>query len=638
MKLLSAFKKQIDQLQGIRRVWLTTFTLDLNLVETYLLPTVLGMERPRNRMDYENFQVALVEAGIDFRVFCDKRMLEPDQYKRTAIAVHPISPRGFADVPWVSDETLFHPKVIFLEDLKGAMVLGVGSANLSVSGWGRNQEVFTFHRVSNNAQYQQIKTFFGPLSQQLGLELEFARRTKFADQDHAWQFVHSFAQRSFLQQLMGQATVASLAVWSPYLSADLPGLLDELRTVFGNQALQVALVADRLQGRFFRSPWSVRLQTCLEQGDLAFHASDYPAHEHSEMTHAKLWLAKSPQGNRLAIGSWNFTHSGTSSLERRNIEAGIVLDAPASLEIVGRKLVVSAADFASAPLLQEQSLTLADELPFDVQVHFDWQTVTYAVTGYWHNGQPDAEYQLKLPGVAAPFVLAWKSRRSGGFYPLQAVTHAVADNEALLADHSYAVHYQGQVVYRGLIVESGQSHRRAQGFDSLKDLLDNLLSQVDPRTCDAVLLRECLRTGTGPDEEPPAPLLAVEQDALSYFRLFQAIEQFRQRLDEVPDAEQLHLWLFSYPGCLQELAGKTRRQLQGGAPSVFNWFLAQEVNSLYAQALQRFEDFRLPYARRQPPEERWSTLRVPLPLLPPALAQHPDYLRSVEQECNYEQQ
>lgn len=39
---------------------------------------------------------------------------------------------------------LFHPKVIFLEDIHGHMVLGAGSANLEYAGAKRNQEVFIF--------------------------------------------------------------------------------------------------------------------------------------------------------------------------------------------------------------------------------------------------------------------------------------------------------------------------------------------------------------------------------------------------------------------------------------------------------------------------------------------------------------
>lgn len=134
MKLLDAFKQQLEELGEIRRVWLTTFNLNIGFVETYLLPAVLGMDQPRNRMDYESFQSYLVEKDIDFRIFCDKRMLGAEQYKRTAIHVHCVSARAFSEDDGFTDQTLFHPKVIYLESKSGQMVLGAGSANLTVGG------------------------------------------------------------------------------------------------------------------------------------------------------------------------------------------------------------------------------------------------------------------------------------------------------------------------------------------------------------------------------------------------------------------------------------------------------------------------------------------------------------------------
>src|SRR3546814_8709882 len=105
-------------------------------------------------------------------------------------------------------------------------------------------------------------------------------------------------------------------------------------------------------------------------------------------------------------------------------------------------------------------------------------------------------------------------------------------NGAMLADHSYSILRRNQTppVYRGIIVESGQSFRRAQGFESLKDLLDSLVTQIDPQSDNNTVLRACLRTGAGPDEDLPIPSASIEHDALSYFRLLQAIEHFRERL------------------------------------------------------------------------------------------------------------
>lgn len=635
MKLLQAFKEQIQTLGDVKRVWLTTFNLNIDFVESHLLPVILGMDSPRNRLDYESFQWELVQRDIDVRVFCDKRMLEADQYKRTAIAVHPISPRVLAGVDGVDDETLFHPKVIYLENAQGDAILGAGSANLTVSGWGRNQEVFAFRRLSSQAQYQQIKAFFSTLDERLGLELEWPIKRKFLGDDPYWEFVHSFAPSSFLQRLFKRGDVQRLSVWSPYLSGDIPALLDRLRDVASNPELCLELVPDRLEGRYFRTPWSEDLEECLADGSLGFFDNPSQRHENTEMTHAKVWLAHGANAGRLAIGSWNFTHSGTSSLERRNIEAGILQDTPIPSEIVGKQLTVTAADFASQEKLQQEALELPPELPFDLQVCFDWLQSAFTINGQWHDGQPGADYRIKLPGVSKALLLQWKSRPRSGFYSLETIEHQTPDNEVLLADHSFAVVLRGETVYRGLILETGQSYRRAQGFDSLKDLFDSLIAGTDPAISDTLVLRGRLRDSAGPDEEVPLPSVKVEQDALSYFRLFQAIELYHQRLQQTSNREELDKWLFSYPGCVQELAAKARVLIQEGSPSVFNWFLAQEVNTLRTLAEQQLERFRERYARKQAPPERWSSLILEVPRLPRELSNMRNYLRRVREECGY---
>ncbi len=160
MKLISEFKAQLTALGEIKRVWLTSFNINISFIETHLLPAVLGMdEPPKNRAEFERIQFELTRKNIDFRVYCDKRLITQEQHKRTSITILPISVRQIAP-ELDAQESLFHPKVIYVEDIHGNMLLGAGSANLTLSGWGRNQEAVDFRRVSSNKQYQQIKSFF----------------------------------------------------------------------------------------------------------------------------------------------------------------------------------------------------------------------------------------------------------------------------------------------------------------------------------------------------------------------------------------------------------------------------------------------------------------------------------------------
>lgn len=158
MKLLAELQKQVGRMGTLRRAWFTSFNTDIEFVETYVLPATLGANTPRNRIEYEQLQQELTKEDIDFRVFCDPRFLETNRVKRTCIPVHGIRPQRKRE--WFSEASLFHAKVIYLEDREGKRVIGAGSANLTLSGWGRNLEVFQFFEISTYTNYREIRRFF----------------------------------------------------------------------------------------------------------------------------------------------------------------------------------------------------------------------------------------------------------------------------------------------------------------------------------------------------------------------------------------------------------------------------------------------------------------------------------------------
>ncbi len=635
MKLLDALRDQVKTLGRIKHAWFTTFGLGIPFFETHVLPALLSADAPLNRMDYEGLQSQLVESGIDLRVFCDMRMLEADQPKRTAMHVHGMLPTWWEGF---DKDSLFHPKVIFLQDTDGRMVLGAGSANLTISGWGRNQEVFVFRSVSHNEQYQQVNRFFAPLARAAGFNIDDAMgKRRFGGDGPGWRFAHSFEKTSFLQQLLADPQADSLAVWSPYFSRDLAGLLARITELAGRD-LQYAIVPDRVNHRYVRTKWSSALEEWLGSGALSFHDRPSPRADNIEMTHAKLWLAS---GNtvdqaRLAVGSWNCTEPGCASFERRNIEAGILLDVPPKTRIVGWPLVLTGADFASDQLLEEQALGLnAYDLPFELQVCFDWQHRGYSVQGQLHQAIEGAHYGLRLPGVAKEIPLCWKARRSDGAWPLEPLALELADNEALLTNHSFEIWRDGQLEFRGLVQELGTPHRPAQGYDSLKDLLNDLIDDVAPGQGTKPRLRQPLRHDDPPDDEP-AEAATAAGDGVSYFRLFRAFEQLRKRLDDAESMDALEMLLFVHPGSVQELVAKVGAQISApGGNAVFNWFLWQETQTLYSQALKSYDQHR---GTVPPDSGKWASLRLKdgAVSLPPAIGGNAPYMRQVRELCNYE--
>ena len=633
MKLLTAFKEQLKELGELRYVWLTSFTINIEFIETYLLPAVLDMEQPKTRLDYEHFQIALIEKKIDFRVFCDRRFMEADKNKRTAIPVHGVSPAQWEDR--FSKESLFHPKVIYLADVHGNKILGTGSANLTLSGWGRNQDVFSFHRIETKEQFSSVNDFFDRIAASVGIQERVPKRKGQLSDEGGWAFVHSFQNESFIEQLFANARARELLVWSPYLSKDVAAFIKRLKSVVAVEDMEIHLVPDRVRGQFIRTPWTEVLQELCDSGTLTFYENPTSRHVNVELCHAKVWKL----GSKLAIGSWNFTTRGANLLDEAeqwdksvNIEAGVIVtDSNSWRSAVGKKIELSAAAFASEDLLKEESLDVPVLPPFDIQVQFDWREQRYEFTGHWHDGTPEEGYAVKVPGHDAAIPLVWRPQKKD----LKVAELDIRDPTPLLHERRFQVVQGKKEVYRALITETELAYRRAQAFESLDDLLNAFVFGGEPGPGDDIPFRipASQNSESLESEFIEASQVDVSPTAgdISYFRLFQATHQYGEKLNAIKSVVELNSWVFTRPGCLVELVEKTREKVMAGVPTPFNWFLAQEVQTLCHKAERRRRE--LGKAEASLPKSRWDELILDLPSLPAGIQR--DYVELIQKECGY---
>lgn len=633
MKLLTAFKEQLKELGELRYVWLTSFNINIEFIETYLLPAVLDMEQPKTRLDYEHFQVALTDKGIDFRVFCDRRFMEADRNKRTAIPVHGVSPAQWEER--FSKDSLFHPKVIYLEDRDGNRILVAGSANLTMGGWGRNQEVFSFNRVETKEQYDTVRLFFDEIVGNVGLSEGLPERRGLPRNEGSWAFVHSFQDSSFVERLFENARAKELLVWSPYLSGDLAAFIKRLKGNVAAEELEIHLVPDRVNGQFIRTPWTEALQKLADAGALTFYENPTSLHDNVELCHAKVWKL----GSKLAIGSWNFTTRGANLLDEMgewdkivNIEAGVIVtDSNSWRSAVGKVIELSATVFASDDLLQEEALDVPDQLPFDIQVQFDWREQRYEFTGHWHDGAPEDGYEIRVPGYEDAITLVWMPQKKD----LKANALVIRDPTALLHERRFRVVHGKKELYRALITEIGLAYRRAQAYESLDDLLNAFVVDGEPGSGADVPFRIPVSQNIElqVDEFIDASQADVSQTAgdISYFRLFQAAHQYGEKLKAIKSVAELNSWVFTRPGCLVELVEKTRQKVSAGELRLFNWFLVQEVQALYSTALKRRRN--LGGSEDSLPKSRWDELILELPPLPAGIQR--EYVEMIQKECGY---
>lgn len=649
MKLLQELKRKVTGMGPLRRAWFTTFNLDIEFLETFVLPAVVGAEPPRNRIEFEQLQQELTDQGIDVRVFCDPRFIDTGRIKRTCVPIHAVRPDRLSER--FGERSLFHPKVIYLEDDKGRRIIGAGSANLTLSGWGRNLEAFVFREVESLSNYREIRRFFERVWDSSDIQDgsgKLPERRKFAKTKEKWRFIHSLQNQSFAAQLFDGSAASDIVVWSPYLPRDLANFIGKLQTLTATSDLRVHLVADRIQNKFLRTRWSEELGQLAERGHLTFYDSPVERDHRTDLCHAKIWKV----GKALAVGSWNFTARGSNSLcdhngkwsRNNNIEAGIIIDDANDWRLMhGKAVALSEEDCASDELLAEEALNPVDLPPFDLHVTFDWHAQVYTFSGAWMAGNEGREgYSVRLPGVDALLPLKWA--RSGE--PVQPAQIRVNDS-VLLRDRTFRVHHDGKEVHRGIIGETNLKSRRAQIFNNLNDLLEALVLGDDPESLTDLPLRGPDDSDSFPDDTPAQPDLGSEllqrqiseHSSISYFRLFKAMHDYCQRYSAVDKLEQLEKQVFVAPGCLLELVEKAAETIQTEDRPVFNWFLANEVATVCALAQDRRRKLLHGYKRREPnytpaPKSRWNSISMSVPKSPNGVSA--EYVTLVSAQAEYE--
>ena len=597
----------------IRKVWMTTFNIDISFVEKYILPVLVDMECPRNLMDYESMQQKLFDQKIDFRLFCDQRILSGDSDKLTTIPIHTINTKSFQNSKKLGKQCLFHPKVILIENDRNELYIGAGSANLTISGWSKNQEVYSFHKVETIEQFKSIRLFFNTLinavkNPQIPQFLSLRRFNANSVQKSLaeWDFVHTFLDKDFLSFILSEDT-SELNVWSPYFSHNVPGLI-ELFKVISPDLKSVKLVADKANGHHFRIKWSDAIAQMIQKNELTFYSNPLSQDERLEMTHAKVWQSIGKHTSRFAIGSWNFTHPGIASVKgKKNIEAGFVYHHIPKESILGTKIEVKTTHFADDQLLKDEQLDLTEPLPFLLAVEFDWKEKTYVLKFESLGDEALSNFQIKLPGIEQKQNLTFKYDDQQNIF-LENTRFTVAKDEAVLKEHFFQIFKNGQLIIKDIFTEINFEYRRAQCFDNLSDLIDSLVFEREVGQADSMSLRTSMADHR--DVEVFDDVVAASQsNEITYFRMFLAFKNFEKNIMHSPNEKELHKRLFVYPGCLLELKEKVLdMQFES---QIFQWFVLQEINKLKNVAIELYSKLSIEEGSMR--LEDWNQLNCDLP-------------------------
>lgn len=389
----------------------TSFNLNADFFEQNVLPALFGAEESEPRSAREQ-RVHKALARTKVGVFYDPSQLRPS-----------LAAYRYAAYPVFMERRLFHPKNVILygKDAEGRawIYFAALSANLTLSGWGRNCEGLAdtwIHAQTEQAAIA-VHEFVQWLGQRsragkdgvIGAALNFfgglQGRRHWTDPEGAdpatrrsvrIYFSPQHASLwSFLRAQYGRID----GVWaaSPYWG-DCSRIADEL------EGLPLTLVASRGPNDFRRSGLGEDVLAQLrERVTLADEIWTWPI-EQDRFFHVKLYEVQTPRGDVTGLGSCNFTARGQfwepsdAGDPGGNVESMLFAlgssDWPCE-ELPHREIPSTSCDEAPLPL------------PAYVHVQYNWKDGTYS----WQL-EGRCEVELRLPDGGPPVRLS-ATLRSG---------------------------------------------------------------------------------------------------------------------------------------------------------------------------------------------------------------------------------
>ena len=483
------------------------------------------------------------------------------------------------------------------------------SANLTVSGWGQNQEAVagpvkvprksslslslyhTLEWLRDHAKryldgVDKDRGWFRGLEEAIGW-LETQRRV-----NDSYVLIASLAEDhdgDFITKLKGYAddiNAQCITIYSPYFASDLSGLVATLRRALDRPALKVRIVPALEKTR----EGELRVGLCDTElaNDQDYELSRVKGDEAERFRHAKVfWLEGTMKRHVLVVGSHNFTKTALNmdvGKEFPNVESSLVLrqGEKDTLDWLG-----DLAELESLDLNSVQSKTreeLKREAPcistFACSVVADWEKREYRVTLSRSTGPVTVE----LPGV--PDIQLAEPRLTIPFTDR-------TDRDLRKRKH-YRAWLQGQSnePMVGLICEVNWERFRQDAMgQNLADYIDVWRAKDYDELADRSRRKQLrLPHGTEDIDGEPDALAAIaerleRQEHLSnLYNVLGGFVELRRLLASAQSEEQIGDLLFSSPHSLANFVQVLEEMPKEQLPPVRRWVFYTEAQHLIANS------------------------------------------------------
>lgn len=563
MKLLDTFKRIVDDISP-ELCWFTTFNLNIELLEKYILTAIVGKETSelKRAEDYEALNLELNKFNI--KIWYDYRALDLKQGKRTTVDLYPVQPSILFNSNF--QEPIFHPKVIFLKGAKAAYII-TGSFNLSIAGWSSNRECIVVKEIKTRENALQVLEFFNrlnpPKKDLIALD-KWARQLPV--QKPSWKFAHNFNTVNILEELKGK----TLTIWSPYFSKKITDLMGEIKSYGFNEINLVPDITPSQQIRIVPE----ELKKLQQDDSIKIQLDGKIDREKQILSHAKVWLSE----NNIAVGSWNCSYRALGikiAEEQKNIEAGIIEPISAKhrtallqqLKVVDTSTIAGTAEVEMDDEWKEALKTYS----ISCGIIANWETFEYELeTDY-----PNENFMVALPhDLNKPFAL----NNINGLSFLDGF-HRILKNKLFTVYND-----KNDIVFVGYLNETYKPKRPTGGYVSFYDLFESLT--IDPlmdtnKSRVKYQFDEEDNVGSEKEDIPSFKYSGHE----SYYLMFVALQKLSDSIHEQQaNKQKLDDLGYRLPGSLiniQSLFNNSFQKVEEEKQEddlLFHYFMAMEIN------------------------------------------------------------
>lgn len=412
----------------------TTYNFEPDFFEEHVITYLMGSDKKINTIGELNETNKWIK-DHDVSVYYDKGAL----ISGSSCVTLPVYPQHIRT-------GVFHPKVIViygkLQNGNKAAHIIVSSCNLTVSGYGRNQEAFSCIQVKSEQVAKSLLAFIDKLcdgdSDRHRSLRDFLRDEKFNTTENVEFFWNYGNTGETLISRISKLPAGKLTIVSPYFDEDGPESL--LNEIAEKEVIQIFPSIDGEKYNIHRSDYQKLVNAGVKFGELE---KNIGADGSKRFIHAKL-ISK---GNYVCVGSYNFT---SAAMRQKNAEAALIFKCD-------EEPTYTSCDINETLLLDDdEEIVNRDEIEISHEQIFVSVTIDWAEDKLFvHAELPDDtfKYYLQIDGIqGGTNNQGWKIKDTSDAEDIS-INLDNATIKALLRHKQFSVYKDNTICFKGLINE-----------------------------------------------------------------------------------------------------------------------------------------------------------------------------------------